>query len=138
MSGKNVPGKKCNICPGGMAQGTSHQPQRQQTRFRIPPGYKVFRENIAMLLCFFDLACTVCVLKTEIKALAKKLKINVQYFPQFQYIVDGENRTKLIVNYLPQTLRDSELWDIFSRCGEVRTLDRQEPIQRSCYTTPAI
>ena len=35
-------------------------------------------------------------------------------------IVDGENRTKLIVNYLPQTLKDMELWEIFARCGMVK------------------
>ena len=34
-------------------------------------------------------------------------------------VVDGENRTKLIVNYLPQTLTEGELHTIFSRCGEV-------------------
>jgi hypothetical protein len=37
-------------CPGGAAQWTSHPTQEQKTRVRIPPGYKVFRENIAMLL----------------------------------------------------------------------------------------
>ena len=36
-----------------------------------------------------------------------------------QVIVDGENRTKLIVNYLPQALTEAELHSIFSRCGEV-------------------
>ena len=38
-------------------------------------------------------------------------------------IVDGENRTKLIVNYLPQTLKDMELWEIFARCGMVKIDD---------------
>jgi hypothetical protein len=59
-----------SICPGGMAQRTSHQPQRQQPRVRIPPGYKVFRENIPMLLCVFVLKCIVCVLKKRINASA--------------------------------------------------------------------
>lgn len=40
-------------------------------------------------------------------------------FPRELQIVDGENRTKLIVNYLPQTLRDDELLHIFSKCGQV-------------------
>jgi hypothetical protein len=42
---------------------------RNQTRFRIPPGYKVFRESIAILLLTNDLICSVCVLKRETKAL---------------------------------------------------------------------
>ncbi len=37
----------------------------------------------------------------------------------FKIVVDGENRTKLIVNYLPQTMREEELHSIFSRCGQV-------------------
>jgi hypothetical protein len=35
-------------------------------------GYKVFREIIAMLLFTIDVACNVCELKREIKALAQK------------------------------------------------------------------
>jgi hypothetical protein len=35
-------------------------PQEQETRVRIPPGYKVFRENIAMLLCKIDLDSKHC------------------------------------------------------------------------------
>jgi hypothetical protein len=34
-----------------VAQWTSNPPQEQKTWVRIPPGYKVFRELIAMLLC---------------------------------------------------------------------------------------
>jgi hypothetical protein len=44
-----------------------------QTRVRIPPGYVVFRENIAMLLCISDLICSVVLFacwNREIKALA--------------------------------------------------------------------
>jgi hypothetical protein len=52
-------------CPGGVAQWTSHPPQLQQTRVRIPPGYKVLRKNIAMLFGVFELICIVCVLKKE-------------------------------------------------------------------------
>jgi hypothetical protein len=51
------------ISPGGMARWTSHPPQEQKTRVRIPPGYRVFRENKAMLFCLIDLICIVCVLK---------------------------------------------------------------------------
>jgi hypothetical protein len=40
---------------GGVAQWTSHLPQEQKTKDRIPPGFKVFRENIATLLCMIDL-----------------------------------------------------------------------------------
>jgi hypothetical protein len=38
--------------PGGVAQWTSHQPQRQQTRVWIPPGYKVFG-NTQQCCCVF-------------------------------------------------------------------------------------
>jgi hypothetical protein len=37
--------KKRQSSPGGVAQWTSHQPQRQQARVRIPPGYKGFRKK---------------------------------------------------------------------------------------------
>jgi hypothetical protein len=57
-------------CPGGVVQWASQKPRRQQTRVRIPPGYKVFRENMAMLLCVFDLLCIVCVLKNINKIIA--------------------------------------------------------------------
>jgi hypothetical protein len=51
-----------------------HPPQELKTRVRIPPGYKDMGENVAMLPCFIDLICIVCVLKREIvKALAKKM-----------------------------------------------------------------
>jgi hypothetical protein len=40
--------------PGGVAQWTSHPPLEHKTRVRIPPGYKVFRENIAMRMCVID------------------------------------------------------------------------------------
>jgi hypothetical protein len=45
------------ISPGGVAQVTSHPPQEQKTQVRIPPGYKGFRENIAMLLCILNMQC---------------------------------------------------------------------------------
>jgi hypothetical protein len=50
---------------GGVAQWASHPPQEQKTRVRVPPGCKVFRGNIAMLLSIFDLICNVRVLKKE-------------------------------------------------------------------------
>jgi hypothetical protein len=37
------------------------------------PGHKVFRKNIAMLLCVFDLICIVCALKMKIKPSAPKI-----------------------------------------------------------------
>jgi hypothetical protein len=39
---------------------------------RIPPGYKVFREKIAMLLCLIDIIFIVCELKKINMSLAKK------------------------------------------------------------------
>jgi hypothetical protein len=42
-------------CPGGRAQWSLHPPQEQQTRVRIPPRYKVFREIEVVLLCIIDL-----------------------------------------------------------------------------------
>jgi hypothetical protein len=49
--------------PGGEEQWTSHPPEEQKTRVRIPPRHKDFRENIPMLLCILDLICFVCVLE---------------------------------------------------------------------------
>jgi hypothetical protein len=53
--------------------GVRHPPQGQTTRVRIPPGYGLFCEIMAMLLFAMDFKCIVCVLKREIKALAAKL-----------------------------------------------------------------
>jgi hypothetical protein len=39
---------------------TSHPPQKQKTRVRIPPGYKVFGEIISMLLCRYNLLMYLC------------------------------------------------------------------------------
>jgi hypothetical protein len=40
------------FCPGsGVAQWTPHPAQKQKTRVRIPPGYKVFSVVMAMILC---------------------------------------------------------------------------------------
>jgi hypothetical protein len=66
--------KKILVCPGGVAQWTSHPPQRQLTRARIRPGYKVFRKNSNAV----DLNCIVCMLKNRNKGLGTKkyLKIN--------------------------------------------------------------
>jgi hypothetical protein len=38
------------LCHGGVAQWTSHPPHAQKIRVRIPQGYKVFMESIAILL----------------------------------------------------------------------------------------
>jgi hypothetical protein len=59
-----------------LVQWTSHPPQRQEARVRIPPEDKVFRENIAILLCLIDLICIVYALKKEIKALEQKVFFN--------------------------------------------------------------
>jgi hypothetical protein len=49
-----------------VAQVTSHPPQEQKTRVRIPPGYKILKEIIAMLMCKIDLICIVlCVDKDK-------------------------------------------------------------------------
>jgi hypothetical protein len=40
-------GQKCKeMCHGGVAQWTSHPPQKQTTRVRIPPGYSVKHKRI--------------------------------------------------------------------------------------------
>jgi hypothetical protein len=44
---------------GSVVQWTSHQPPEQKTRVRIKPGFKVFRENIAIMF-EIDLTCMVC------------------------------------------------------------------------------
>jgi hypothetical protein len=41
--------------------GHRNTPQEQKIRVRIPPGYKVYRENIALLLCVIYLTCVACV-----------------------------------------------------------------------------
>jgi hypothetical protein len=42
---------------------TSHPPQEQNSRVRIPSEYSVFMEKIAMLLNIIDLIHNVCELK---------------------------------------------------------------------------
>jgi hypothetical protein len=39
-----------DICDGEVAKWLSHLPEEQKIRVRIPPGCKVFRKSIAMLL----------------------------------------------------------------------------------------
>jgi hypothetical protein len=46
---------------------TSHPPQEQNTRVRIPPGYYVFGEISAMQLFTIDLLGIACVLKKRKK-----------------------------------------------------------------------
>jgi hypothetical protein len=60
--------KSAWLAHGGVAQWTSHPSQEQKTRVQIPPGYKVFGENIATLFCVIDLIYIVCVSIWEIKA----------------------------------------------------------------------
>jgi hypothetical protein len=44
------------ICrSGGVVQWTSHPPKKQKIRVRFPTGFKVFMENISILLCILDL-----------------------------------------------------------------------------------
>jgi hypothetical protein len=52
--------------PGGVAQCTSHPPLQQKTRVRIPLGYKILMENIAMLLRTIELMHCFCVEKEKI------------------------------------------------------------------------
>jgi hypothetical protein len=52
-----------------VAQWTSHPPHKQQTRVRIPLGYKVL--VTVMLLCTVDLICIVCVFKRSEKIFKK-------------------------------------------------------------------
>jgi hypothetical protein len=76
---------------GGVAQWASHPPQGMKTRVRIPPGYKVLEEVIAMLLYAIDLVCIVCVLKRRSKGIGhKKFKYYTSWkrvvkFQQFYY-----------------------------------------------------
>jgi hypothetical protein len=65
------------MCPGGVAQWTSHPPQRQQSEVRVPPGYEVFRKNQAMLLCVLDLIFIVCVFKEITKGIGPKIFLKV-------------------------------------------------------------
>jgi hypothetical protein len=51
--------KMIMLSPGGEAHWISHLPQEQKTLVRIPPGYKVFRENICSN-AVVDLECTYC------------------------------------------------------------------------------
>jgi hypothetical protein len=66
--------------PSGVAQWTSYQPQRPQTRVRIPPGYKGFRKNISMLFCIFALICIACVLEKRNKGIRPKIFFNSETF----------------------------------------------------------
>jgi hypothetical protein len=77
---------------GGVAQWASHPPQGMKTRVRIPPGYKVLEEVIAMLLYAIDLIYIVCVLKKRSKGMYWPQKIKyytsckrVVKFQQFYY-----------------------------------------------------
>jgi hypothetical protein len=47
----------------------------ENAQIRIPPGYRVFRENIAMCccVCIIDLICTVCVLKKRNEVIGTKI-----------------------------------------------------------------
>jgi hypothetical protein len=70
--------KKILTCPGGVAQSTSHSPQEQKSRVRIPQGYKVFKEFKAMLSCRIDLICIVCVLIMGSKGVGTIKKIYLE------------------------------------------------------------
>jgi hypothetical protein len=65
----------------GQVKWTSHLPHEQKTRVRIRPGYKVFKENIAMLLCLTYVLFVRW--KTEVKALSPK---NVLKTPSVQVV----------------------------------------------------
>jgi hypothetical protein len=56
-----------------VAQWTSHPPEEQNARVQIPPGCKVFKENIAMLMSIIDLICIVCVLEKRNKGRGLKI-----------------------------------------------------------------
>jgi hypothetical protein len=58
-----------NILKIAMAAWTSHPPQEQKTRVRIPLDYKVFRKSIAMLLFIIDQHC-LCLIVKNVKAWA--------------------------------------------------------------------
>jgi hypothetical protein len=51
---------KFHALDGGMAQWTSLPPQEEMARVRIPPGYKVFKENITMLMCIVNFCSMHC------------------------------------------------------------------------------
>jgi hypothetical protein len=67
-------------CPGGVAQWASYLPLEKKTRVRMPPGYKVFRENMVMMLCVTCLICIVCVFIWEIITLPTNKYLKKIYF----------------------------------------------------------
>jgi hypothetical protein len=67
MPGPNKYVPTCVSGPGDVAKWTSHPLEVRKTRVRTPPGFTVFRHNIAMLLSIIDLKCIVCVLKRRNK-----------------------------------------------------------------------
>jgi hypothetical protein len=60
-----------------VTQWTSHPPQEPKTRVRIPPGYKVFMENVGMLLSIIDFICIVCVLEKRNKGIGQNIFIKI-------------------------------------------------------------
>jgi hypothetical protein len=63
-----------------VAQWTSHPPQELKTRVRIPPGYKVFKDAMAMMVCIFYLICIVCVYMVNKGLATKKSQCSVFNF----------------------------------------------------------
>jgi hypothetical protein len=51
------------VGPGGVALWTMLPPQELMPWVRIPPGFKVFRENTTIVLYIIDLIFIVCKLK---------------------------------------------------------------------------
>jgi hypothetical protein len=60
--------KNPSFGPGAMDIASA---QELKTRVRIPPGYKVFKEILASLLCIADLKCIGCVFKMRHKGIGR-------------------------------------------------------------------
>jgi hypothetical protein len=80
-----------------VAQWTSQPPQEQQSLVRIPPGYKVFKENLAMPSCIIDVICIIWVFYLEMTVLAtqkhifKRLRLRSHLLNQSQDDVLGHH-----------------------------------------------
>jgi hypothetical protein len=84
---------------GGVAQWTSHPPQDPKTRVQIPPGYKVFREFIALLSFDSNIKLWKHVIIMQVSALCIYKHINLC---TYKYIFKEWNkeRSRLFQSYI--------------------------------------
>jgi hypothetical protein len=88
-------------------QSKYHPPQEQKTRFRIAPGFKVFRENIAMLLCIFDLTGIVCVFKYINRLIGPFLNVTATLLIE---TLSGYTTYTYVHMYIHMYINSSNLW----------------------------